>query len=159
MNGAIPNLSSPAAASSAGTAANNRTVPAGTIWQLRNFEPALESLAGFLNRTSPERFTSELAGAGVCALRTVPAEHDGIGLPVGSMILVNSLRWSEPGAVSLLGLRDGRILFREFHPEGDLIRFRSVVDGGGGDFVWRRSAEPGRILWMYPVLEFVLPMF
>ncbi len=158
MNGAKPNHSTSTTISSAATV-DSRTVPAGTVWQLRNFEPALESLALFLQRTSPERFTTELAGAGVCALRTVPTEHDGIGLPVGSMILVDSLRWSEPGAVSLLGLRDGRILFREFHPEGDLIRFRSVVDGGGGDFVWRRSAEPGRILWMYPVLEFVLPMF
>lgn len=158
MNGATPNHSAAATTSSAAPV-DSRTVPAGTIWQLRNFEPALESLACFLHRTSPERFSTALSGAGVCALRTVPAEHDGIGLPVGSMILVDSLRWSEPGAVSLLGLRDGRILFREFHPEGDLIRFRSVVDGGGGDFVWRRSSEPGRILWMYPVLEFVLPMF
>ena len=53
---------------------------------------------------------------------------------------------------------DGRILLREYHPEGDRVVFRPVLAGGGRELYWSRAEEPGLIRWIHPVHEIVLKM-
>ena len=143
---------------SSGTAPARSFIPVGSVSLLRRFEPARESMAAFLLRSSPERFPFESSGDGLCVLRISPARR-GIGLPAGSLILLDSLHRCEPGGFSLLALCDGRILIRKFLPRNDSICFRSVLNSGGSDFIWHPSTEPDRLLWLYPILEFILPMF
>lgn len=127
-------------------------IPLADISLLAGYDPALEPLAGYLLRNSPERKSDALSGIDVCALR-VGADDSDTGLSADSLIIVEGGRYPEPGTLNFVALRDGRYLLREFHPEGELVRLAAVLRDSGEDFVWRREGVPGPVMWMHPVLE------
>lgn len=71
-------------------------VPLAELGLLSGYEPLLEPLVDYLLRSSSERRTEALSGTGLCALR-VGAEQEKIGLTAGSIILLESGRYPEPG--------------------------------------------------------------
>ena len=160
MNRSIQFPAAPPRKFSAAASARRPFIPVGSIGQLRRFEPARESMAAFLRRSSPERVAFDSCRDGLCALRVTPAfVRHGIGLPAGSLIFLDSLHDCDPGGLTLLALCDGRILLRKFLPRSDGIYFGSVLNAGGEDFIWRPASDSGHLLWLYPILEFILPMF
>ena len=61
--------------------------------------------------------------------------------------------------MTLCGLADGRILLREFYPEGDRVIFRTTLAAGEHEMCWKRREEPGFVRWIHPVREIVLKMY
>ena len=124
---------------------------------LRGYEPAFEPLPEFLRRNSPERSRERFPQPGICVIR-IEHGRNGTELAPGSLLVIEAAAYPAAGDLTLFGLADGRILLREFHPEGDRVLFRPVLAGGGRELRWSRVEEPGFIRWIHPVHEIVLKM-
>ncbi len=133
-------------------AVRRNEVPVADLRTLGAYRAALEAMADFLLRNSPERKPDAPPGAGVCALR-VGKESAGIGLRPGSLILLESGRYPEPGKLHLIGLRDGKLFLRRYNPEGDRVVFETEWRDSGKDFILENHEIPKLIHWIVPVIE------
>jgi len=130
-------------------------IPLADIGLLAGYEATLESLSEYLLRNTPERKSDTSFGIDVCALRFGSCDS-GIGLPPGSLIVIESGRYPEPGSLNFVVLRDGRCLLREYHPEDDRIRLTAILKDAGDDLVWKRGGASGPVDWLHPVLEMTI---
>lgn len=124
---------------------------------LRRYEPAFEPLPEFLRRNSPERSRERFSQPGLCVIR-IEHGRNNTELAPGSLLMIEAAAYPAAGDLTLFGTADGRILLREFHPEGEQILFHPVLAGGGRELCWKRAEEPGFIRWIHPVREIVLKM-
>ncbi len=143
----------------AGTPAEPEAAPAPVAGfsLLRSFEPAFEPLTKFLRRNSPERSREHFPQEDMCVIRIEPGSNS-TELAPGSLLMIEADTYPAAGDLTLFGVADGRILLREYHPEGDRVVFRPVLAGGGRELYWSRAEEPGLIRWIHPVHEIVLKM-
>lgn len=133
------------------------SVPVAGFSLLRSFEPAFEPLSTFLRRNSPERSRERFSQPDMCIIRIEPGCNT-TELAPGSLLMIEAETYPAAGDLTLFGVADGRILLREYHPEGDRVMFRPVLAGGGRELYWSRAEEPGLIRWIHPVHEIVLKM-
>ena len=124
---------------------------------LRGYEPAFEPLPEFLRRNSPERSRERFSQPDLCVIR-IEHGRNNTELAPGSLLMIEAAAYPAAGDLTLFGTADGRILLREFHPEGEQILFHPVLAGGGRELCWKRAEEPGFIRWIHPVREIVLKM-
>ncbi|MBS1369335.1 MAG: helix-turn-helix transcriptional regulator [Lentisphaeria bacterium] len=132
-----------------------REIPLADLSLLSGYEMQLESMASYLLRNSPERCRGMLRGTGVCALRVDEKQTD-TGLAPGSVILLESGRYPEPGALNLIALRNGEFQLREFVPDGGRIILRPALRNSGEDITLERREISDYLLWLHPVLEITL---
>ncbi len=132
-----------------------REIPLGDLELLADYVAPLETMRNYLLRKSPERYLGTISGEEVCALR-VGAEFEQAGLTSGSLILIESGRIPDSGGLSLVGMRDGHYLLREFIAETDRIVLRPMLLDSGAELELKRSEVSDYLLWVHPVLELTL---
>ena len=113
--------------------------------------------AGLHPAPSPERSRERFSQPDLCVIR-IEHGRNNTELAPGSLLMIEAAAYPAAGDLTLFGTADGRILLREFHPEGEQILFHPVLAGGGRELCWKRAEEPGFIRWIHPVREIVLKM-
>ena len=72
-------------------------------------------------------------------------------LTPGSLVLVRGRSYPDPGQLCLIGLLSGKVVLREFWPEGKKVFFREASDHRGRELVVTRRGAARQIRWVHPV--------
>lgn len=132
-----------------------RRVPIMGNAQAAGYEPAFEPLtdwvAGFDGETTgwPEEDPYE---PGFFCLR-VDGDSMLPDYPPGTTLYVAAGTFPERGDIVVARLADcGEVVVKEYHRRNGIVELRST-NPAGKSYVVDTKAEPGRIIWLWPVLE------
>ena len=121
----------------------NRKIPVGHISLLKNFIPALESLADFMRRITLERYVCPCRN-GAAALH-VDGEICGNCMP--SLVVVNSDTYPVPGEPALAAWDDGTFAMGTYNSDG---RERKVMPFGNSG---KKERKADSLRWIYPIIR------
>ena len=119
---------------------------------LDHYAALFESLPDYLARHSDEFLWVPEREEGLCALR-IGEEMGEAALTPGSLVLVRGRSYPDPGQLCLIGLLSGKVVLREFWPEGKKVFFREASDHRGRELVVTRRGAARQIRWVHPVRE------
>ena len=121
---------------------DTRRIPVAGLELLKNFVPALESLADYLRRATRERYCCCCPG-GAVALRVnrSPAEGEGTRL-----VIVRGDTYPIPGKPAIAAWADGTVAIGTFAPERANRRLAPF-----GVLPGKPAGAPESLRWIYPI--------
>lgn len=136
------------------------TVPAGALTSVpvlgmaaaAGYDPILEPLDDYIAGQGSGTASFADAPPGSFALRV---EGDSMQplFPPGTLLLVGAGQFPKRGQYVVARLADGSVIVKRYQRKENVITLEALNHGTEGrDFVIRIKEEPGRIIWMWPVL-------
>jgi hypothetical protein len=122
---------------------NSRKIPVAHVSVLKNFLPALESIADFMRRITLERHTCS------CRNGNVALKVDGeiTGTPDPALLIVNGETYPVPGEPALAAWNDGTFTVGTYNSDG---RERKVMPFGNSG---KKEKKADSLRWIYPVVR------
>ena len=121
---------------------DTRRIPVAGLEVLKNFVPALESLADYLRRTTRERYSCCCPG-GAVALRVKRPSAEGEGV---RLVIVKGDTYPIPGKPAIAAWADGTVAIGTFAPERTNRRLAPF-----GVLPGKPAGAPESLRWIYPI--------
>ena len=121
---------------------DTRRIPVAGLELLRNFVPALESLADYMRRATRERYCCRCPG-GAVALRVNRPFSEGGG---PRLVIVKGDTYPVPGKPAIAAWADGTVDIGTFAPERTNRRLAPF-----GVLPGKPAGDPESLRWIYPI--------